>query len=65
MTEAGIDGCLGHNDHEIVEFKMFGDRRKTVTKALTPSTGRADFRLLGKLVMFINYTVRRSYLNKL
>lgn len=65
MSEAAIDSCLGHSDHEIVEFKIFGERRKTATKALTLSTGRADLRSLRKLVMFINYTVRRSYLNKL
>lgn len=65
MSEAAVDGCLGHSDHEIVEFKMFGDRRKTGTKALTLSTGRADFRLFREQLIFINYTTRRSDLNKL
>lgn len=45
-----IGGCLGHNDQEVVEFKIFGDRRKTTTKTSTLESGRADFRLLRKLV---------------
>lgn len=45
-----IGGHLGHNDQEVVEFKIFGDKRKTTTKTSTLDSGRAHFRLLRKLV---------------
>ncbi|GAB0207049.1 ubiquitin-associated protein 1 [Grus japonensis] len=50
VGEVAIGGCLGHSDHEVVEFKIFGDRRKTATKTSTLDMGRADFRLLRELV---------------
>ncbi|GAB0190604.1 hypothetical protein GRJ2_001525700 [Grus japonensis] len=50
VGEVAIGGCLGHSDHEVVEFKIFGDRRKTATKTSTLNMGRADFRLLRELV---------------
>ncbi|GAB0202528.1 mitochondrial enolase superfamily member 1 [Grus japonensis] len=50
LGEMAIGGCLGHSDHEVVEFKIFGDRRKTATKTSTLDMGRADFRLLRELV---------------
>ncbi|GAB0177896.1 hypothetical protein GRJ2_000254900 [Grus japonensis] len=50
MGELAIGGCLGHSDHEVVEFKIFGDRRKTDTKTSTLDMRRADFRLLRELV---------------
>jgi len=49
-TDGLVGGCLGHCDHEIVEFKIFGDMRKTVSRATTLDFGRADFRLLKELV---------------
>lgn len=51
MDEVAIGGCLGHSDHGLVKFKIFGDRGKTATKPLTLGVGRADFRLLRELVM--------------
>ncbi|GAB0205816.1 hypothetical protein GRJ2_003047200 [Grus japonensis] len=50
MGEVAIGGRLGHSDHEVVEFKIFGDRRKTATKTSTLDMRRADFRLLRELV---------------
>ncbi|GAB0207904.1 mitochondrial enolase superfamily member 1 [Grus japonensis] len=50
VGEVAIGGRLGHSDHEVVEFKIFGDRRKTATKTSTLDMGRADFRLLRELV---------------
>ncbi|GAB0180024.1 hypothetical protein GRJ2_000467700 [Grus japonensis] len=50
MGEVAIGGHLGHSDHEVVEFKIFGDRRKTATKTSTLDMRRADFRLLRELV---------------
>ena len=45
-----IGGCLGHSDHDVVEFQIVGDRRKTSSKTSTLDMGRADFGLLKELV---------------
>ena len=45
-----IGGRLGHSDHEVVEFKIYGDRRKSATKTSSLDMGKADFRLLRELV---------------
>ena len=41
-----IRGCLGHSDHEVVEFQIIGSRRKTASNISTLDMGRTDFRLL-------------------
>lgn len=46
MCEVMIGGCLGHSNHEMVEFKIFGDMRKIVIRATSLDFGRADFKLL-------------------
>lgn len=33
------DGHLGRSDHEVVEFKIFGNRKKKLPPKLKPSTG--------------------------
>ena len=38
------------SDHEVVEFRIYGDRRKTATKTSALDMGKADFRLLRELV---------------
>lgn len=50
MGEVSVDGHLGHSDQEVVEFKVFGDRRKTATKSSTLDMGKAEFKLFGELV---------------
>lgn len=45
-----IGGWLGHSDHEVVEFQIVGDRRKTASKTLALDMGRADLGLLKVLV---------------
>lgn len=45
-----ICGCLGHSHQEMVEFKIFVDMGKTVSRATTLDSGTADFRLLKELV---------------
>ena len=42
VEDVAIGGCLGHSDHGAVEFKIFGDRRKTATKTSAVGMGRAD-----------------------
>lgn len=32
MGEEAVGGCLGCSNHEVVEFKIFGDRKKTAMK---------------------------------
>lgn len=50
MGEEAVGGCLGCSNHEVVEFKIFGDRKKTAMKTWTVDMGRADFRLCMELV---------------
>jgi len=46
MGNVMVAGCLGHSDHEIVEFKIFDDMGKTVSSATALAFGRTGFRLL-------------------
>ena len=48
VGDVAIGGC--HSDHEVVEFRIYGDRRKTATKTSALDMGKADFRLLRELV---------------
>lgn len=50
MGEVVIGGCPGHSDHEMAEFKIFGNRRKTASKSSALAMETADFRLLSELV---------------
>jgi len=50
MDEVMIVGCLGYSDHEVGEFQITGDSRKSTSKTLTLNMGRADFWLLKELV---------------
>lgn len=45
-----MGGYLGHNDHEVVEFEIVGERRKVVGKTFTLGVGREDFGLLKEIV---------------
>ena len=45
-----IGGCLGHSDHEMVEFKIFGVMRKKVSRVATLDLKRANFKLPRELV---------------
>lgn len=53
--KVALSGHPGHSDHVVVEFKTFGDRRKTVTKTSTLDMERTDFRLLGELVSKVRW----------
>ncbi|GAB0205778.1 hypothetical protein GRJ2_003043400 [Grus japonensis] len=50
VGEVVIGGCLGHSDHEVVEFQIVGERRKTTSKTSTLDMERANFGLLKELV---------------
>lgn len=50
MGEVANDGHLGHSDHEVVESKIFYDRRKIDIKTSILDMGRAGFRLLSELL---------------
>ena len=50
VGDVAIVGHVGLRDHEVVTFKIFGDRRKTATKSSTLEMGRADSGLLRELV---------------
>lgn len=32
VGEVAISGCLGHSNHEVAKFKIFGNRRKPAIK---------------------------------
>ncbi|KAJ7420290.1 Sodium/calcium exchanger 3 [Willisornis vidua] len=49
MSKAEIGGHLGHSDHEVIEFKISVDRRKSANKTSALDMRRADFRLLREL----------------
>ncbi|TRZ08540.1 hypothetical protein HGM15179_018565 [Zosterops borbonicus] len=48
-SEVAIGGHLGHSDHEAIEFKISGERRKSASKTSTLSMRRGDFKLLREL----------------
>lgn len=43
MDDVVIGGCLGRSDNKMVEFKILGDMRKTVSSVTTLDFGKADF----------------------
>lgn len=43
VGEVMVGGCLGHSDHELVELKTFGVRKKKVSRVATLDFKRADF----------------------
>lgn len=45
-----VGGCLGHSDHELVDFKIFGVMRKKDSRAGTLDFKRANFKLLRELL---------------
>ncbi|KAJ7410017.1 LINE-1 reverse transcriptase [Willisornis vidua] len=49
VREVEIGGCLGYSDHEVIEFQVSADRRKSASKTLTLNMRKADFRLLREL----------------
>lgn len=38
-----VGGCLGHSDHKIIEFLIFGEARKAVSRTATLDFQKADF----------------------
>lgn len=44
-----VGGCLGHSDHEMVEFKFFGVMRKKASRVATLDFKRANLKLLSEL----------------
>ncbi|KAJ7417669.1 adaptin ear-binding coat-associated protein 1 [Willisornis vidua] len=50
VREAEIGGCLGHSKHEVIEFRISNDRRKSDSRTSTLDMRRTDFRLFGELV---------------
>lgn len=48
-----VGGRLGHSDHEIIEFSILRDARRTISKTSTVDFRRADFCLFRSLVQSI------------
>ncbi|GAB0178757.1 hypothetical protein GRJ2_000341000 [Grus japonensis] len=44
-----VGGCLGRNDHKMVQFKIFGVMRKKISRVATLDFRRAKFKLLEEL----------------
>ena len=40
-----VGDCLGYSDHELVEFKVIGARRKKVNRVVTLDFKRANFKI--------------------
>ena len=45
-----VGGCLGHSDHEMVEFKIFSVMRKKDSRVATLDFRRANFTLFRELL---------------
>ena len=41
---------LGHRDHEMIEFSIFGEIRRNISKTLTLGFQRADFGLFRRVI---------------
>lgn len=50
MSKVEIGSCLGHSNHEAIEFKIPVDRRKSDSKIYTMDLRRIDFRMIRELV---------------
>ncbi|KAJ7415372.1 hypothetical protein WISP_78589 [Willisornis vidua] len=46
VSEVDIGGCLGHSNHEVIEFKISVDRRKSASKTSALDMRRVNFSLL-------------------
>ena len=45
-----VGGHLGHSDHEMIKFSIFGEIRRNINKTLTLDFQRADLGLFRRLV---------------
>ncbi|KAK4823485.1 LOW QUALITY PROTEIN: hypothetical protein QYF61_002549 [Mycteria americana] len=50
VSHAIVGGCLGQNDHEMIEFLIRGEAARGVSKTATLDFRRADFGLFRRLV---------------
>ncbi|KAJ7428451.1 hypothetical protein WISP_01229 [Willisornis vidua] len=48
-----VRGCLGHSDHETIEFSILRDARRAINKPSTLDFQRADFGLFRRLIQSI------------
>lgn len=46
MDKMAIEGQLDHSDHDVLDIRIIGDKRKTATKTSALDMGKADFTLL-------------------
>ncbi|RMC22044.1 hypothetical protein DUI87_02915 [Hirundo rustica rustica] len=52
-----VEGHLGHSDHEIVEFSIFGEVRRSINKTLILDFRSADFDLFRRLIQRVPWEV--------
>ena len=50
VGDVEVGGCLGQNDHNMVEFSILGGVRRGNSKTTTLDFWRADFELFRRLV---------------
>ncbi|RMC21758.1 hypothetical protein DUI87_02627 [Hirundo rustica rustica] len=50
VGDVEVGGRLGHSDHEIIEFSIIGEIRRTINKISTLDFQRADFGLFKRLI---------------
>ncbi|KAJ7406063.1 hypothetical protein WISP_136041 [Willisornis vidua] len=53
VSKVEMGGHLGQSDHEVIEFKISVERRKSASKTSTLDMRRADFRLLRELDLLL------------
>lgn len=49
VGDVGAGGHLGHSDHKIIKFSIFGETRRGINKTFTLDFQRADFGLCKRL----------------
>ncbi|RMB92801.1 hypothetical protein DUI87_30695 [Hirundo rustica rustica] len=53
VEDVVVGGCMGQSDHEIIEFSIFGEVRRSTSKTLALDFWRADFGLFRRLIQSI------------
>lgn len=55
VSDVKAGDCLGHSDHELIEFSILGKVKRQVSRTATVDFWRADFDLFRRLVDRISW----------
>ena len=57
VGDVKVGGCLGHSDHEMLDFSVLVEPWRAVSRTATLDFQRADFNLFGTLVERVHWEV--------